>query len=156
MAKSKTKTAPEAAPEAANVNAAPETEADQTTTLEIDHYAFGRSFKARLSATFNAVKEIAANQEIKFLKGAELFNALVQFDGVQPIEAIHKSFNRLSDIDGSTPAVRKWDEKGNLIEVQNAGEEPVTDKKGLKAKIAEFGLKQFEKLAFGGGLKFAA
>lgn len=152
MAKSRTK----AAPKAANVNAAPEAEAEETTVLEIDHTAFGRSFKARLSATFNAVKDIAANQDIKFLKGAELFNALVQFDGVQPIEATSTYFNKLSDPDGSTPAMRKWDEKGNLVAIQNAGEAPVTDKKGLKAKIAEFGMKQFEKLAFGGGLKFAA
>lgn len=157
-AKEKTKSADQKPLEAANTNEAPKDDAkEQRTVMEIEHDAgYDRMFTAKLSATFNALEDIAAKPELRELKGADLFNALVQFEGIEPLEAINTYFNNLSDIDEHTPAKRKWDANGKLTFWQKAGADPVTDKKGLKSALAEYGVKRFEKIAFGGGLKFAS
>ncbi len=139
--------------EAANKNAAP---AEARTLVEIDHMAYGYAFKAKLSATFNALEEAAAHEQIIGLKGKDLFNALVQFNGISPIEASHSHFGKPIDIDESTAATRKWDHKGRLAFSQSAGHAPVTDKKALKEIENTSSVRQFERNLFGGALKLAA
>lgn len=124
--------------------------------INIHHEAYGRRFKGKLKATFAALEQVRENDTFKFLKGAELFNALASIDGIIPLKAENYLFEKPVDVDEHTAAIRKWDNNGLLTHWEHAGQDAITDREELDAVETDVKVHKYETRLFNGGAKLAS